>query len=85
MNNVCEHKTSQMNKQDYLYRYQPFNEERMRILFVHSELFFYSLSTLNDPFDSKVDFSFEGCDLEDIKKFHEKGTQDYLKRAGIQW
>jgi hypothetical protein len=58
----------------HLYRYQPFNEERMRI-FTHNELFFCSPKDFNDPFDCKVDFSFEGCGLEDIKKFHEKALK----------
>lgn len=57
-----------------LYRYQPFNEDSLRV-FTHNELFFYSPSTLNDPFDCKIVFSFEGCGLEDAKKFHEKGLK----------
>jgi hypothetical protein len=59
----------------HLYCYQRFKEERMRIQFLHNELFFYSPATLNDPFDCKFDFSFEGCTLEDIKRFHEKALK----------
>jgi Protein of unknown function (DUF2971) len=46
----------------------------MRILLVHNELFFYSPSTLNAPFDSKVEFDFENLSDEDIQQFLNKAT-----------
>lgn len=67
----------------HLYRYQPFNEERMRILFVHSELFFYSPSTLNDPFDSKIEFDFDNLSDEDIRQFLEKAAKHGTLRFDV--
>lgn len=73
----------------YLYRYQrmpkdnePEYTERMEIirkLFSHSELYADSPKNFNDPFDCKVDFTFDGCTDKDIRKFIEK-KQKYLKR-----
>jgi hypothetical protein len=53
--------------------------ERIRKLFSHSELYADSPKNFNDPFDCKVDFTFNGCTDDDIRKFIEK-KQNYLNR-----
>jgi len=73
----------------YLYRYQrmPKDDEPeylkrleiLRKLFTHNELLFDSPLRFNDPFDCKIDFSFEGCTDKDIRGFIEE-KQKYLKR-----
>lgn len=67
----------------YLYRYQPFNEKTYRI-FTHGEIYFLSPKDLNDPFDCKVDFTFDGCTDDDILKFIEKGLKELNREAEIE-
>lgn len=75
----------EMKKTDkqHLYRYQPFIDERMRV-FTHGELFFYSPATLNDPFDSKVEFDFDNLSEEDIIQFLEKAAKHGTLRFDIE-
>lgn len=72
------YKNSQKNIQ-YLYRYLRFPNSkdreytdkirRLEDIFVHNQLFFPSPCTFNDPFDSKVLFTFDGSDTEDFREY----------------
>ncbi|MEW6419517.1 MAG: DUF2971 domain-containing protein [Nitrospirota bacterium] len=66
----------------YLYRYQPFNVQTMKI-FTLNEVYFCSPKELNDPFDCKVDFTFDGCTDDDIRKFLEKGLKELNRESEI--
>ena len=64
---------------NYLYRFLRFNrrgnrltdweDERLKRIFTQSELYFASPMKLNDPFDCKTLFTFEGSDKVDFWKF----------------
>lgn len=52
---------------EFLYKYRAFNENNehyMERIFTHNELYFPSPRQFNDPFDSKVQLSFEGTKQE---------------------
>jgi hypothetical protein len=66
----------------YLYRYQPFNDKSIRV-FTHGELFFYSPSKLNDPFDSKIEFDCDNLSKEDVRQFIEKTAKHGNLRQDI--
>lgn len=63
----------------YLYRYLRFNrrgnrltdweDNRLKRILIHNELYFALPMKLNDPFDCKTLFTFEGSDEADFRKF----------------
>ena len=79
---------------EYLYRYLRFRrvgnrledwqDKRLERIFTHNELYFSSPIGFNDPFDCRMDFTFEGSDDNDYRKLIEgKLKHDYphlLKR-----
>jgi hypothetical protein len=64
---------------EYLYRYFRFNrqgnrltdweDERLKRIFTHNELYFASPIKLNDPFDCKTLFTFEGSGKVDFSNY----------------
>ena len=66
---------------EYLYRYLGFRkvgkrltdwkDKRLERIFTHNELYFSLPTDFNDPFDCKMDFTFEGSDDNDYRKFFE--------------
>jgi hypothetical protein len=66
------------NTSDYIERI-----ERVEKLLSHSELYFPSPKTFNDPFDCKVDFTFDGCTDDDIRKYLENGLNALNREAEI--
>jgi len=52
---------------EFLYKYRSLsdvNKERVERIFTHNELYFPSPIQFNDPFDCRIDLSFEGTDDE---------------------
>lgn len=66
---------------EYLYRYLRFRRvdekledwenKRLERIFTHNELYFSSPTHFNDPFDCKMDFTFEDSDDNDYRKWFE--------------
>jgi len=67
----------------HLYRYHGVSSDRMewiRRLLVHSELYFTSSSTFNDPLDCRISFDFNSSTLK-IEQYWRKETKDYSLNA----
>ncbi|MGD0886417.1 MAG: DUF2971 domain-containing protein [Thermodesulfovibrionales bacterium] len=54
----------------FLYRYRR-NSEEMENLIAENKLYFYPPTALNDPFDSKLRFSYNDCKEEDFRIINE--------------
>ncbi|MHB8883257.1 MAG: DUF2971 domain-containing protein [Thermodesulfovibrionales bacterium] len=77
----------------YLYRYQsmpndnssdyPERIARVEKVLSHSELYFPSPKTFNDPFDCKVDFTFDGCSDDDIRQYLERALKELHRESEI--
>lgn len=77
----------------YLYRYQSMPNDntsdymerisRVEKILSHSELYFPSPKTFNDPFDSKVDFTFDGCTDDDIQQYLERVLKELHRESEI--
>lgn len=52
-----------------LYRYLKFDCEKLGEILIQNKLYFYPPNILNDPFDSKIQFTYQGCTDDDFRYF----------------
>lgn len=68
-------------KADKLYHYIKFNCERLASVIIENKLYFCSPDDFNDPFDSKIQFTYQGCTDDELRFVY----RDFTAKSYPRW
>jgi Protein of unknown function (DUF2971) len=65
-----------------LYHYVKFNCERLGSVIIQHKLYFCSSDAFNDPFDSKIQFTYQGCTDDELRfVYHDYTAKSYREKS----